>query len=158
MTGPVIASRFSGRNWMLRRRIMLFLLPRSARHRGLSETQIKTNEAQLELLNPIAAISIRAGPRIWAVAWPLTEKAPLESVLNCCNCSLSHTQSRCGHTVTTCGSQDLAHKRARSCRQLQWNCILPKWAHAASDIVCGKIWCFAEICGKIEEFSCFATC
>ena len=30
------------------------------------------------------AISFRAGPRIWACAWPPTEKAPLESVLYCC--------------------------------------------------------------------------
>ena len=44
----------------------------------------------IELLNPIAAFSFRAGPRIWAGAWPPTEKAPLESVLYCWNACVSH--------------------------------------------------------------------
>ena len=37
---------------------------------------------RIELLNPIAAILIRAGPMIWTCEWPPTENAPLESVLN----------------------------------------------------------------------------
>ena len=36
------------------------------------------------------AISFRAGPRIWACAWPPTEKAPLELVLYCWHCRGSH--------------------------------------------------------------------
>ena len=47
------------------------------------------------------AISFRAGPRIWACAWPPTEKAPLESVLYCCT-SVSVTM-------------ELAHGPAWSC-------------------------------------------
>jgi uncharacterized SAM-binding protein YcdF (DUF218 family) len=41
VTGPVIARRFRGRNWIGRLRDLRLLLIRSARHRGLSETQIK---------------------------------------------------------------------------------------------------------------------
>jgi hypothetical protein len=51
MTGPVIASRFCGHYWMLRRWTLRKLLLRLARHRKLSEAQIKTNEAQNQLLN-----------------------------------------------------------------------------------------------------------
>ena len=40
------------------------------------------------------AISFRAGPRIWACAWPPTEKAPLESVLNCWHIRGSHVVHR----------------------------------------------------------------
>ena len=48
----------------------------------------------IKLLNPIAAILIRAGPRMWACAWPPTEKAPLEYCIVGCLC-----QSRCSHKV-----------------------------------------------------------
>ena len=45
-------------------------------------TEIKTN---LDGPSPRVAISFRAGPRIWACERPPTEKAPLESVVNCRN-------------------------------------------------------------------------
>ena len=101
MTGPGIASRFGGRDWVLRRRIQLFLLPRSARHRGLSETQIKTNGAQNQLSNRIAAILTAAGPRIRAGTWPPTEKAPLESVPHCWGGRVSHDAVRVSHEAVT---------------------------------------------------------
>ena len=103
MIGPCIASRFGGRDWMLRRRIQLFLLSRTAGHRGLSETQI-TNGAQNKLLQRIAAILTAAGPRIRAGTWPPTEKAPLESVRHHWSGStgrVSHDAFRVNHEAVT---------------------------------------------------------
>ena len=40
------------------------------------------------------AISFRAGPRIWACAWPPTEKVPLELVLYCWHIRGSHVVHR----------------------------------------------------------------
>ncbi len=90
MTGPVIASRLGGRDWMLRRWLQLFLFPWSAKHRGLSEAQNKTYEAQIELLNQIAVVLTAAGPMIWAGAGPPTEKAPLEWVQHCWSIWVCH--------------------------------------------------------------------
>ena len=100
MTGPCIASRFGGRDWIFRRRIQLFLLARSAGHRGLGKTEIKTNEAQNQL-HRIAAILTAAGPRIRAVTWPPTEKVPLESVQHCWGGRVSHDAVRISHEAVT---------------------------------------------------------
>jgi hypothetical protein len=41
VTGPAIARRFRGRNWIGRLRDLRLLLIRSTRHHGLSETELK---------------------------------------------------------------------------------------------------------------------
>ena len=62
--------------------------PNDSKHYVLARsTEIKTN---LDGPSPRVAISFRAGPRIWACAWPPTEKAPLELVLYCWHCRGSH--------------------------------------------------------------------
>ena len=52
----------------------------------------------IELLNPIDAILKRAGPRIWACERPPTEKAPLESVVNCRKVWVSHAAGKTKRT------------------------------------------------------------
>ncbi len=143
MTAPVIARILIGRDWMLWRRIQLFLLPWLARYRGLSDKQIKTNEAQIEWLDRISAILTAAGPRIRADA--SDRKAHLESVLNCCNICVSRSAVTRQSQDKPCGLQDLAHMLSWSCRPLQQKCIRPKLAHSAPKkcllqnlVFCGK--------------------
>jgi hypothetical protein len=75
VTGPVIARRFRGRNWI---ELLCLLLIRSARHRGLSETQIKICQAQIKIMAIILLqelqSSVRPGPKILAGGRPPTEK------------------------------------------------------------------------------------
>ncbi len=47
VTGPAIARRFRGRNWIGRLRDLRLLLIRSTRHHGLSETQNEMRQSQI---------------------------------------------------------------------------------------------------------------
>ena len=63
ITGPVIASQFSGRNWIGRLRTLRELLLRSARHRGLMTTDLKLIETHFaNLCNLECCPAQRCGP------------------------------------------------------------------------------------------------
>ena len=99
------------------------------------------------------AISFRTGPRIWACAWPPTEKAPLESVLYCWHIRGSHVV----HSV----------ENLRPPQKHTWTGLVmapstaelyppyrdinrPKCAHSG---LRKKMVSFAEKCGKTAEKS-----
>jgi hypothetical protein len=65
------------------------------------QAQIKTSEAQNQLLNRSAAILTAAGPRMRACTWPPTEKAPLESVRHCWGGRVSHDAVGVSHEAVT---------------------------------------------------------
>ena len=69
------------------------------------------------------AISFRAGPRIWACAWPPTEKAPLESFcIVGCLC-----QSRWNSHIDRPGHAWVLYKPRRECNGLNsGDPIIPK--------------------------------